>query len=365
LAVSIQSDDLKNELEEEGGSNDDNTGNGNGRGQLFTQIVRILRHCQPKAFLLENVQGLVTTANGEALKIIESSLRDVGYDVRSEVISSRGLTVQARKRLYIVGIRTAAKNSNGGIDHQDKSNRSSFQFPFIPDLGLRASEILHTHGELQHSFTATGIPQTLIDLLKDRKDANTIFTPASYFQISDAQMDQLRHRSKVWKPAKLAWRDKTCDVIDSHYGISVGKGNSQLVPSPPPFHPRRFTPRECARVMGFSNSFSLGEFDEQRFTSRSGEDAQFNGYIKEQYYMLGNAVCPPIISVLAGAILDQVVKYESNISNTTMETHTWLERGLLSGVELSLDAVTPQKLSEVCDRLLSQFSSGLSEVIRA
>ena len=61
----------------------------NGRGKLFTQIVRVLRDCRPKAFLLENVPGLLTTPYKDgttAWQEIERCLSDVGYDVSKEVI---------------------------------------------------------------------------------------------------------------------------------------------------------------------------------------------------------------------------------------------------------------------------------------
>ncbi len=97
--------------------------------------------------------------------------------------------------------------------------------------------------------------------------------------------------------------------------------------------------------MGFSNNFSLGEFDESRFSPRSNEEARFNGFIKEQYYMLGNAVCPPVISVLVGSILDYAL----------IDNEDWVEKGLWTGIKLSIDAVSPDQESAVCSRLLSSL----------
>ena len=115
------------------------------------------------------------------------------------------------------------------------------------------------------------------------------------------------------------------------------KGNSQLVPSQAPYHPRRFTPRECARIMGFNNSFILGEYKVKE-THRKYKDetlSLFNGFIKEQYYMLGNAVCPPVIAVLAGSIINCI----PNI-RTTCDTN-WIDRGLWTGIKVACGAVAP------------------------
>jgi len=184
---------------------------------LFTQIVRILRDCQPRAFLLENVPGLISTDNGNALDTIISALEVVGYDVSKEVCSSRGLTSQSRKRLYIVGIKRVLEDEVRQNDSSSTSEATSFQFPFIPDLKLRAIDIVHTNEELNQTlFSGTGVP---IELMRHA-------TPATLFRLSDAQMNQLLNRSKYWKPAKLAWDDTTIATITSHYGSSVGKGKS-------------------------------------------------------------------------------------------------------------------------------------------
>lgn len=220
-------------------------------------------------------------------------------------------------------------------------SKGTFVFPFMPNLGLRAENVLHSKQELC-DFMSTSVPEELSKPLMNRIDSPT---PAKMFRLSDSQMSQLQTRSKRWKPAKLAWGNCTCDTIDSHYGVTVGKGNSQLVPSPAPYHPRRFTPRECARIMGFSNSFVLGAGKQFCHDAQNhhydNEEALFNSFIKEQYHMLGNAVCPPIIAILASAILAH-----------SSEDDSMIERGLRVGIELALDAVCPSEISTVNQRLL-------------
>ena len=110
----------------------------------------------------------------------------LAYQVSTEVCSSRGLTATSRKRLFFVGLRLG-------------SSRAPFEFPFIPDLGLRAVDVIDYCDQ----------------------DGNDLMT---LLRLSDSQMDQLRYKSKQWKPAKLAWPDVTIDTLYLHYGVTVGKG---------------------------------------------------------------------------------------------------------------------------------------------
>ena len=80
----------------------------------------------------------------------------------------------------------------------------------------------------------------------------------------------------------------------AHYGTSISRGTSQLVPRPAPHLPRRFSPRECARLMGFPEWFELSQLAE-------GESP---AWLRAHYKMFGNSVCPPIVAALAGDMLD-------------------------------------------------------------
>ena len=267
------------------------------KGQLYLQIVRVLRVSQPKAFLLENVPGLLRMS--ETFHTIVKALEAVGYQVSTEVCSSRGLTATSRKRLFFVGLRSDIPSDQ-------------FCFPFIPDLGLRAVDVI----DYDHETTF---------------DMNLL-------RLSDSQMDQLRYQSKQWKPAKLAWPDMTLDTIDSHYGVTVGKGNSQLVPCSAPNHPRRFSPIECARIMGFpANTFLF-----LKQSKNQGDMA----FMKAQYRMFGNAVCPPVVAAIAGAVIGRCRPEHEN---------TWVERGRTVAVRLAIDATMPNRRELTWARLQAEY----------
>ena len=89
------------------------------RGQLYREICRVLRGCQPPAFLLENVVMLLTLGGGwrvrsqgaegfvlgEAARVILAALEDCGYECHWKVINARYWLPQNRERVYIVGVR--------------------------------------------------------------------------------------------------------------------------------------------------------------------------------------------------------------------------------------------------------------------
>lgn len=250
-------------------------------GNLFLEIVRLLKVCQPKAFLLENVPGLLTMK--DTFPVILQSLKDVGYQVTYEVCNARGLTATSRKRLFIVGLRGEDARNGNKDDHV-----APFEFPFVPDLQFTAQNVIdYTYNEL------SSLERQLLP-------------------ISDDQLQQLQ-KSKKWKPAHMAWPNTVCDTIVSHYGNSIGRGHSQLVPYSATIlitnamtdvkttNPRLFSPRECLRIMGFPHSYQLPPKD----SPIQGDRA----YLKEQYRMIGNAVCPPLIAALVGAILDRIIPF--------------------------------------------------------
>ena len=191
-------------------------------GNLFLEIVRVLRVSKPKAFLLENVPGLV--GMDETFKIIVSALEDEGYYVTSEVCSARGLTATGRKRLFLVGLRRVESEDNV------EGKQQKFEFPFVPDLGLTFRDVLDYDN----------LPPEELDILR----------------LSDSTLDQLLN-NKRWRPSRLAWPNIKGDTLTSHYGNAVGRGESQLVPCKAPHPPRRLSIREMARMMGFPNSYEF------------------------------------------------------------------------------------------------------------
>jgi DNA (cytosine-5)-methyltransferase 1 len=74
------------------------------QGTLFYEIARVLRDKQPQAFLLENVEGLVTHDQGRTLAVIMDTLAELGYQVSYQILDAADFGVpQKRRRIYFVG----------------------------------------------------------------------------------------------------------------------------------------------------------------------------------------------------------------------------------------------------------------------
>ena len=207
-----------------------------------------------------------------------------------------------------------------------KSNQNDpmaeFEFPLLPELGIRANDVIQYENDVHKSYS-----------------------------LSDEQMNQLLqnyHTKQKWKPAKLlVWPNSVCRTIDSHYGISVGKGNSQLVPCLAPKHPRRFTIRECARIMGFPDSY---RFPNHSDNIADGIISSMN-YKKKLYHMLGNAVCPPIIAAITGCILaccPEIPGYK--------EKNDWESWGMDTAISLSLSCIEPVKKDILIEQIRLRYS---------
>jgi DNA (cytosine-5)-methyltransferase 1 len=110
------------------------------RGLLIFQVLRVLREKQPKAFILENVKGLLSIQGGQIYDLIVSKLKEVGYNVYTKVLEAKDYgTPQLRKRLFFVGIRTDIK--------------AEFEFPAPVPLKYSFSEVMGGKTERDYSFT--------------------------------------------------------------------------------------------------------------------------------------------------------------------------------------------------------------------
>jgi DNA-cytosine methyltransferase len=238
------------------------------RGLLFRQIERFLLQARPRAFILENVPGLLTSEDGRSLDCIASALRGAGYDIAWDVVSAAPLTAQSRRRVYIAGFR-------------DRSAKG-FRFPALPELSICVGDIC------------------------DDGDDEAVGCGT----LSARQFDELRLRvaRKRGLHSVLAWDHQKANPLVSHYGHHVSRGESQLRPQAAPLRPRLFTPRECLRMMGFPEQFELPDAEPEVTVAESAPAAptvplSAPALARAHYRMVGNAVCPPVIAVLGSAVM--------------------------------------------------------------
>ena len=212
------------------------------QGTLFFEIARILKEKRPRAFLLENVKHLKNHDQGRTFAVIERTLAELGYSFRSEIINASDYLPQNRARIFIVGFR-------------DPEALERFSFPRPP-----AKKI------------------SLRDILEKKIDPR--------YRLSDKLWQYLQDYRKKHEKAGhgfgygLADLDGTTRTLSARYY----KDGSEILIPVRGGNPRRLTPRECARLMGYPGDFKIVVSDTQA------------------YRQFGNSVAVPVVTALAGAM---------------------------------------------------------------
>ncbi len=192
------------------------------QGTLFFDIARILAAKRPKAFLLENVKNLRGHDNGRTLEIILDTLQEkLGYHVFYKIIDAKAVVPQHRERIYIVGF----------------SEPVDFKFPEIPQRKIILRDILEKKVDKKYTLT-DGVWAAL------KRHAASSKAKGNGFGYGIADLDG------------------TSRTLSARY---YKDGGEILIPQRSGKNPRRLTPRECARLMGFSERFKIVVSDTQAY----------------------------------------------------------------------------------------------------
>lgn len=200
------------------------------RGTLFFDIVRIASYHKPKVLFLENVKNLLKHDGGKTFKVIQSKLENLGYRVFYKVMNSSNFGLpQHRERIYIVAFRG------------DISKAEHFKFP-TGNLFSKLSDIL------EKQCDAKVIERDDIVIEKDFACTKTLFgeiIPNKPVQIG--KVNKGGQGERIYHPLGHA-------ITLSAYGGGVGsKTGLYLIDG----KVRKLSPRECARVQGFPESFKM------------------------------------------------------------------------------------------------------------
>jgi DNA (cytosine-5)-methyltransferase 1 len=218
------------------------------QGNLFFQIERILRHHRPAAFLLENVKHLKRHDKGRTFEVIRSTLEDeLKYSISYRVISSAPWVPQHRERIFIVGFRQDVGFSFDGFDLMLPPARE------WPRLG----SILQSHNEVDSKYTLT---PNLWNYLQDYRAKHEAAGNGFGYSLVDE------------------------DAVTRTLSARYHKDGSEVLIRQKGTRPRRLTPTECARLMGFERG--------ERKWDIPVSDTQ-------AYRQFGNAVVVPTVEAIA------------------------------------------------------------------
>src|SRR5690625_126855 len=231
------------------------------QGTLFFDIVRILEHHKPSAFLLENVKNLVSHDKGKTFLVIKETLKQLGYYFDYRIIDAKSFLPQHRERIFIAGFRSDMDFDFSDLEIPDANSGPLLKTILHPEDGTEQEEPPYTYGELAKINEKYTLSDELWTYLQEYAE---------------------KHRKKGnGFGFGLVGPTDTSRTLSARYY----KDGSEVLIRQKNKNPRRLTPRECSRLMGFD---------------RPGE-AGFEIPVSDTqaYKQFGNAVAIPVVEKIA------------------------------------------------------------------
>lgn len=244
------------------------------QGNLFFDVARIIRHHRPKAFLLENVRNLANHDKGRTFKVIRETLEDeLNYDIFPMILNAKSWVPQHRERIFIVGFpkeRKIRDFSLQSLKDRDPLSRPKLSTILHPEDGTETAEGHFTVGP----------------------DAKV----SDKYTLTDHLWNYLQRYAEKHRAAGngfgfgLNGPDDVARTLSARYY----KDGSEILIRRPSGPPRRLTPRECARLMGFDKP------GESNFKIKVSDT--------QAYRQFGNAVVAPVATDVARLLLPHITE---------------------------------------------------------
>lgn len=228
------------------------------QGTLFFDVCRILKAKRPKAFMLENVKNLKSHDHGRTFKVIRESLDELDYEVFAAVLDGQNYVPQHRERILIVG-----------FDRKRYGRNIKFEFNINP----------------------VNPKPVMKDILEPEV--------ADKYTLSDKLWQYLQNYALKHRAAGngFGFGIASPDGISRTLSARYYKDGSEILIEQPGKNPRRLTPRECARLQGFPDSFKIVVSDTQA------------------YRQFGNSVVVPLMTDVAGLVVAKMKALEEGLAN--------------------------------------------------
>lgn len=229
------------------------------QGTLFFDVCRILKAKRPKAFMLENVKNLKSHDRGRTFQVITESLEELNYEVFHAIIDGQNFVPQHRERILIVG-----------FDRERYGSDVKFEFNITP---VEPKPVM-----------------------KDILEENV----GDGYTLSDKLWLYLQNYAAKHRAAGngfgygIADPDGVARTLSARYY----KDGSEILIAQEGKNPRRLTPRECARLQGFPESFKIPVSDTQA------------------YKQFGNSVVVPLMANVAKLIAAKLNELDKSASET-------------------------------------------------
>lgn len=218
------------------------------QGTLFFDVAEIIGRHRPKAFFLENVKNLMSHDKGNTFKVIKGTLEELRYSIHYLVMDGQTYVPQHRERIMIVG-----------FDKDIYDGKEIFSFPEQRRSERCIKEILDS-------------------------DVDDKYT------LSDKLWNYLQNYAEKHREKGNGFGYGMVDLNGISRTLSARyykDGSEILIPQGEGKNPRRLSPRECARLMGYPDEYRLSQVSDV-----------------QAYRQCGNSVVVPLIT----AVSEQVVK---------------------------------------------------------
>jgi DNA (cytosine-5)-methyltransferase 1 len=227
------------------------------QGTLFFRIAEVLEKKRPKAFMLENVKNLKNHDKGNTFKVIEGTLKELGYTVIHEVIDAIHYVPQHRERLFILG-----------FNKKVFGKEPDFRFPSLPKKNPKLGSVLEKKVDSKYILS-----DKLWNYLQDYAEKHRLKGNGFGYGLFDGKSVARTLSARYYKDGS--------EILIKRNGTN----------------PRRLTPRECARLMGFRDTFKIPVSDTQA------------------YRQFGNSVAVPVVSAVASELVRTCMPYLKSVKS--------------------------------------------------
>lgn len=219
------------------------------RGNLFFEIMRVVKKVKPRVIFLENVANLLKHDEGRTFKVIKEMLESYKYKVTYQVMNAKeyGNLPQQRNRIYIVAFRF-------------KKNLNKFKYPDKIEL-----------------------TRTAFDLYDKNKQDDKYYMDGH--RMWNRMMEYMTEKNRVYRFTDWGLsrgREGICPTLLA----AMGSRFERIPFFYDDYSVRLMTPRECARMQGFPEEYILPDINE-----------------KQVYKQLGNTVAVPVVYRIAQNIV--------------------------------------------------------------
>lgn len=255
------------------------------QGTLFFDVARIIEHHRPKAFLLENVKNLLSHDSGKTFQIIKKVLtEDLGYHINYKVIDARSWVPQHRERIFIAGFINDTGFTFDNFDIPDNSIHPKLNSILHPENGREKAEppfTLESDAKVSEKYS---LSDKLWNYLKAYAEKHRAQGNGFGFGLNTP--------SNVARTLSARYHKDGSEIL-------IYQGENK--------NPRRLTPRECSRLMGFDHpgecTFKIPVSDTQA------------------YRQFGNAVVVPVVTAVATHMLPHINKLTNIKSSIKVEEY--------------------------------------------